>query len=152
MNVPLGRPRTSRERERAEAEEILRESVVGEAAVRFACPHWEIVANAGGRRVYGVGSGLYPDLVALDGTDVGVSWILDVGTPTTVGDEGIWEHWRQLTTTGLPLILAVPRGTGRVADRVAAMLGMVRCLVYEYGLTPEGVEFSLPRSEESRVA
>ena len=152
MNQVFGRPRTPRERERAEAEWILREQVVEEAAGRFACPLWRLVHNSPACRVFGVGHGLYPDLVALDGSDVGTAWVLEAATPSTVGDETSWERWHQIASTGLTLILAVPPGSGRVVERLAAMIGMKVGLVYEYALTEEGVAFNLPRPEAGRGA
>jgi hypothetical protein len=118
---------------------------VFEAAIEeFGCGPWRLVANGPGRLVYGVGPDLYPDLVALDGSDAGVAWVMEIAAAAAVTDERAWVRWERITATGLPTILAVPFGSGRPVERVAALLGVPLGLVYEYAAGIEGVRFFAP--------
>ncbi len=112
----------------------------------FRQPRWRLVVNYPGRCVYGVAPGIYPDIVALDGSDAGVAWVLEVATPSSLVDECAWDRWSQIAGTGISFILAVPFGSGKVTERAACMLDVRAGLVYEYGVTPSGVFFSLPKS------
>lgn len=105
---------------------------------------WRLVVNAGGRSIYGVAPGLYPDVVALDGSDAGVAWVLEVATPSSIVDETAWERWAHIAATGLSFILAVPFGAGTMTERAAEMLDVRAGLVYEYGVTLDRVFFTLP--------
>lgn len=122
---------------------------VVEAALRspaFGQESWRLVVNRPDRSVYGVAPGVYPDIVALDGSDAGVAWILEVATPATIVDEGAWERWSAIAATGLSFILAVPYGAGSMTEKAADMLDTRPGLIYEYGMSSGGVFFSLPGS------
>ena len=132
-------------RDRSLQEMATHESVI--AAVLssrcFVQEGWRLVVNRKGRSIFGVAPGLYPDVVALDGSDAGVAWVLEVATPSTIIDEGAWERWAQIAATGISFILAVPFGAGRMTERAAEMLDVKAGLVYEYGVTPDRVFFTL---------
>jgi len=106
---------------------------------------WRLVVNHPGRFVFGVAPGIYPDIVALDSSDAGVAWVLEVATPASLVDEAAWDRWSQIAGTGLSFILAVPFGSGHLTEKAAHMLDVRAGLVYEYGVTPSGVFFSLPK-------
>jgi len=124
-------------------ESVVRESVASAAAVsdEFRNPSWRLVVNTRERSIFAVAPGLYPDLVALDGSDPGVAWVMEVASPLTLADEKVWERWAQIATTGLSFILAVPYGSRRLARKVADTLDLNVGLIYEYGLAPDRVIF-----------
>jgi hypothetical protein len=132
----------------------IRTAVIQEAAVStfFQGPSWRVLVNSSERPIYGVATGLYPDVVALDGSDAGVAWIMEVASPSKIADERSWERWEQMAATGHAFILAVPFGCGRLTERVAETLGVRVGLVYQYVLTPEGVVFCLPHEEMDFLA
>src|SRR5262245_52984193 len=127
-----------------ENEKTLYERVVADAAESFGNGPWRVVIN-GERMVYGIAPGIYPALVALDGTESSVAWVMEIVTPSMMGDEASWDRWARTAAAGVPTILAVPPKAGRDAEKVAALLGINIGLVYEYGLTLDGVTFQLPR-------
>ncbi len=131
-------------------ERSLRERVAVEAAYQFGSYRWRLVRNSERHRIYGVDVGVYPDLVALDASDSGVAWILEVATPTSITEDAAWSRWRRAAETGVPFILAVPTGCGRMAEELAAMLDLRLGLVYEYRLNLGGVEFSAPQRPAGR--
>ena len=132
-----------------EKEVVLREMVVAEAAAEFGRGPWRLVSN-GCRKIYGLSPGIYPAIVALDGTDTSVAWFLEVATPAMLDDEAAWESWARATGTGLPAILAVPSGRGRIAQQIAGILGVSFGLIYEYSLTLAGIRFDVSRGEAVR--
>lgn len=111
----------------------------------FQSPEWTLVRNSPQRPIYAVGTGLYPDIVALDGSDAGVAWVLEVAGPAAIADERAWERWEQITATGHAFILVVPFGCGRLTERVAETLRVDVGLVYQYGFAQEGVFFCTPQ-------
>ena len=135
----------------SEYERSLHGRIVDEAVAQFRDDTWRLVVNAGRNKLYGVAPGVYPDIVALDGTDTGVAWVLEVATPATITDEMSWERWRRTAGTRLPCILAVPSGAGRVAQRVSELLSISFGLIYEYSLTLKGVAFALPHPRTART-
>jgi len=124
-------------------EDVVRAAVARAAAEahEFKNPSWRFVVNTEERSIYAVAPGLYPDLVALDGSEMGTAWVMEVATPTTIIDEATWDRWAQISLSGLSFILAVPFGCGNVATKVAGTLGIRVGMLYEYGLGPAGVEF-----------
>jgi hypothetical protein len=130
-----------------EADHAIRDSVVSGVlgSSMFRQEDWRLVVNGPDRTIFGVAPGLYPDIVALDGSDAGVAWILEIATPASIVEESAWERWGQMAGTGLSFILAVPFGTGHMTEKAADMLDVRAGLIYEYGVTPDCVIFNLPR-------
>jgi hypothetical protein len=118
----------------------------------FSQEHWRLVVNGRGRSIFGIAHGLYPDVVALDGSDSGVAWALEVATPSAIVDEGSWERWGRIAATGISFILTVPFGAGVMTERAAELLDVRAGLVYEYGVTPDRVFFSLPARGGTGIA
>lgn len=127
-------------------ERLTKESVVKAvtSSRAFRQESWRLVVNGRGRSVFGLAPGLYPDVVALDGSDSGVAWALEVATPSTIVDEASWERWGQIAAMGVSFILAVPFGAGHMTERAAEMLEVRAGLIYEYGVTMDRVYFTLP--------
>jgi hypothetical protein len=128
--------------ERAIRQQVVRE--VSESHL-FRSHAWHLVRNSAQRPIYAVGTGLYPDIVALDGSDAGVAWVLEVASPAAIADERSWERWEQIVATGHAFILVVPFGCGRLTERVAETLNVGVGLVYQYGFAPQGVFFCTPQ-------
>ncbi len=124
-------------------EDVIRGAVARAAAEahEFRYPSWRFVVNTEERSIYGVAPGLYPDLVALDGSEMGTAWVMEVATPSTIIEETTWDRWAQISLSGLSFILAVPYGCGNLATKVAQTLGIRVGMLYEYGLGPSGVIF-----------
>lgn len=154
MSMLLGGIRGSRGKMAGAEDRSIRTAVIQEAAVStfFQGPSWRVLVNSSEKPIYGVATGLYPDVVALDGSDAGVAWIMEVASPSKIADERSWERWEQMAATGHAFILAVPFGCGRLTERVAETLGVRVGLVYQYVLTPEGVVFCLPHEEMDLLA
>lgn len=133
-----------------EGERTLHERIVAEAAEAFGNGPWQVVTNGSDRKIFGIAPGIYPALVALDGTETSVAWVMEVVMPSMMGDEASWDRWARTAAAGVPTILAVPPKAGRDAEKVAALLGINIGLVYEYGLTLDGVTFQLPRQPAAR--
>jgi len=131
-------------------EHAIRVSVASAAAMagEFRNPSWRLVVNSRERAIFAVAPGIYPDLVALDGSEAGVAWVMEVASPMTLADGAAWERWTQLAATGLSFILTVPYGCRRLAREISDSLGLKVGLIYEYGITPEGVIF--PAKHEIR--
>lgn len=142
------RPRAARNGSGDGSDKAIRERIAAEAVDQFTAP-WTLVRNRPGHELFGLGPGLYPDVVALDGSDTGTAWALEVATPTSLADEEAWDRWRRLAETGAPIILAVPGGCGEIAERVSVLLGIRFGLVYEYEVTPMGVLFEVPELGEA---
>lgn len=149
MSMLVGGIRGLHGRTTATDERSIRSAAVREAAVStlFQSPSWRVLVNSPEKPVYAVATGLYPDLVALDGSDAGVAWVMEVAGPSGIAEESAWERWEQMTATGHAVILAVPFGCGRLTEKVAETLGVRVGLVYQYALTPDGVVFCLPHQE-----
>jgi hypothetical protein len=152
MSFVIGGLPSEADRGQVENDRLTR-SIVTRAATEseiFLCPSWRLVLNAPGRPIFAVAPGLYPDLVALDGSDAGVAWILEVAGPVAITDGRAWERWSQIAASGYPLILAVPQGSGTLAEKAAGTLGIDVGLLYQYGLTSEGVLFTPVQQDSSR--
>src|SRR6266581_3042310 len=114
MDPMIARISMGKEPELPGDERSLHDGAVNAAARQFGSAPWRMVVNAGGRTIYGVAEGLYTDLVALDGTDTGVAWILEVETPTTLASDAAWLRLRRAAETGHHFILMVPSGYGEI--------------------------------------
>src|SRR5262249_32985932 len=99
MDSMIARGATRREPDLPADERAVHDAVLREAARQFQTAAWRLVANARDRSIYGVAEGLYPDLVALDGTDAGVAWILEIETPTTLASDAAWLRLRRAAET-----------------------------------------------------
>jgi hypothetical protein len=145
MDPMIARTSVGREPEMQQDERRLHDAVVREAARQFAAAPWRLVTNDPVKRIYGVAEGLYPDLVALDGTDTGVAWILEVETPTTLAADASWLRLRRAAETGHHFILMVPSGYAEVTERLAVRLGFTFGFVYEYALASGDLSIETPR-------
>jgi hypothetical protein len=135
MDPMIARTTAGREPDLVEDERRLHDAVAREAARLFAAAPWRIVVNDDARRTYGVAEGLYTDLVALDGTDTAVAWILEVETPATLASDAAWLRLRRAAETGHHFVLMVPSGYGEATERLAVRLGFAFGIVYEYSLS-----------------
>jgi len=149
MDPMIARTTAGREPELVEDERRLHDAVAKEAARLFATPAWRIVPNGGDRKTYGVAEGLYTDLVALDGTDTAVAWILEVETPATLASDAAWLRLRRAAETGHHFILMVPSGYGEATERLAVRLGFTFGIVYEYSLAAGDLAIDAARCEGS---
>ena len=141
MDPMIARTAVGKEPDLPGDERAFHDGAVLAAARQFVTAPWQIVVNGKGRTIYGVAEGLYTDLVALDGTDTSVAWILEVETPTTLASDAAWLRLRRAAETGHHFILLVPSGYGEITERLAVRLGFTFGFVYEYCLA--GGEFAL---------
>lgn len=147
MDPMIARTSVGREPELSPDERRLHDAVVREAARQFAAPAWRLVQNGAVRKTYGVAEGLYTDVVALDGTDTVVAWILEVETPATLASDAAWLRLRRAAETGHPFILMVPSGFAEATERLAVRLGFTFGFVYEYGFAAGSISIDAPRYE-----
>jgi len=145
MDPMIARTGAGREPDLSEEERRLHDEAVAAARRQFGAEAWKIVVNGAGRKIYGVAEGLYTDLVALDGTDTGVAWILEVETPTSLASDAAWLRLRRAYETGHHFILLVPSGYGEITERLAVRLGFTFGFVYEYCLAAGEVAIDAPR-------
>ena len=141
MDPMIARSAVGKEPDLPGDERALHDGAVLAAARQFGSAPWRVVVNGKGRTIYGVAEGLYPDLVALDGTDTGVAWVLEVETPTNLASDAAWLRLRRAAETGHHFILLVPAGYGEITERLAVRLGFTFGFVYEYSFA--GGEFAL---------
>jgi len=151
MDPMIARTAVGREPEIPGDERHLHDAVLREAARQFQAGAWTLVSNTRDRKIYGIAEGLYTDLVALDGTDTAVAWILEVETPTSLASDAAWLRLRRAAETRHPFVLMVPSEYALVTERLAVRLGFAFGFVYEYSIAGDRVTIEIPREEAARL-